>query len=186
MTALARKNGRMAAMMALIAVGMVGMAFAAVPLYDMFCRVTGFAGTTMRTDAAEAAAVQPVAGKSVSVRFDSNVSRDLAWQFRPTETHRVVQIGARNMAVYTAKNLSTRPLTGTATFNVTPLQAGQYFHKVQCFCFEEQTLAAGQQVQMPIVYYVDPKILDDPTIGNISEITLSYTFYPVERPQSGS
>ena len=186
MTTLARRNGRVAASMALLVAAMVGLAFAAVPLYRLFCQVTGFAGTTMRAAETAAAAVRPVPGESVSVRFDANVSRELSWQFRPTETHRVVQIGSRNMAVYTARNMSTRPLTGTATFNVTPVQAGQYFSKVQCFCFQEQTLAPGQQVQMPVVYFVDPKILEDPATRDISEITLSYTFYPVEQPGAGS
>lgn len=168
------------------AVSMVGVSFAAVPLYRIFCQVTGFGGTTMRVDEAQAATISPVAGKSVSVRFDANVSRNLPWEFRPTETHRTVQIGARNMSVYTAKSLSSEPLMGSATFNVTPVQAGQYFHKVQCFCFTEQTLRPGQQVQMPVVFIVDPRILEDPATKDISEITLSYTFYPVEQPGSGS
>jgi cytochrome c oxidase assembly protein subunit 11 len=185
-TALARKNGRVGALAALLALAMVGMAFAAVPLYRLFCQVTGLGGTTMRVDEASAASVAPVAGKSVRVRFDANISRELTWEFRPVETNRTVPIGARNMAVYTAKNMTSQPLTGTATFNVTPVQAGQYFAKIQCFCFEEQTLAPGQQVQMPVVYYVDPAILKDPAARDITEITLSYTFYPVEQGKAGS
>lgn len=181
-----RGNRRTGLLMGLLAIGMVGLSFAAVPLYRIFCQVTGFGGTTMRVDEAQAATVRPVAGKSISVRFDGNVSRDLAWDFKPTESHRTVQIGSRNMSVYSAKSLSTRPLTGTATFNVTPAQAGQYFHKVQCFCFTEQLLRPGQQVQMPVVFYVDPRILDDPNTRDISEITLSYTFYPVEQPGADS
>jgi cytochrome c oxidase assembly protein subunit 11 len=179
---LARKNGRVAALAALLVVAMIGLSFAAVPLYRIFCQVTGLGGTTMRATETAAAMVKPVAGKSVSVRFDANVSRDLMWEFKPTETQRTVPIGARNMSVYTAQNRSRRPLTGTATFNVTPVQAGQYFSKVQCFCFQEQTLQPGQEVQMPVVFYVDPKILDDPAARDITEITLSYTFYPVEQP----
>jgi cytochrome c oxidase assembly protein subunit 11 len=185
-TTLARKNGRVAALAGLLAVAMVGLAFAAVPLYRLFCQVTGLGGTTMRVEESAAAAVKPVPGKSVSVRFDANTSRDLMWEFRPVETQRTVPIGQRSMAVYTAKNVSRRPLTGTATFNVTPTQAGKYFSKVQCFCFQEQILQPGQQVQMPVVFYVDPKILDDPSARDISEITLSYTFYPVEQPGTGS
>jgi len=186
MTTLARKNGRVALMAALLAVGMVGLAFAAVPLYRIFCQVTGLGGTTMRADEAAAAAVKPVPGKSVSIRFDANISRDLYWQFRPTETQRTVPIGARSMSVYTARNQSSEPLTGTATFNVTPAQAGKYFNKVDCFCFQEQTLRPGEQVQMPVVFFVDPKILHDPAAREITEITLSYTFYPVERAGAGS
>jgi cytochrome c oxidase assembly protein subunit 11 len=183
---LARKNGRVAALAALLVVAMVGLAFAAVPLYRIFCQVTGLGGTTMRATETAAAMVKPVAGKSVSVRFDANISRDLQWEFKPTETQRTVPIGARNISIYTARNTTRRPLTGTATFNVTPVQAGQYFSKVQCFCFQEQTLQPGQEVQMPVVFYVDPKILDDPSARDITEITLSYTFYPVEQPGSGS
>jgi cytochrome c oxidase assembly protein subunit 11 len=183
---LARKNGRVAALAALLVVAMVGLAFAAVPLYRIFCQVTGLGGTTMRATETAAAMVKPVAGKSVSVRFDANISRDLQWEFKPTETQRTVPIGARNISIYTARNTARRPLTGTATFNVTPVQAGQYFSKVQCFCFQEQTLQPGQEVQMPVVFYVDPKILDDPSARDITEITLSYTFYPVEQPGSGS
>jgi len=186
MTALARKNGRTGFLMAVVALAMVALAFASVPLYRLFCQVTGFAGTTQRVDAATAAAVQPVAGKSMSIRFDANVSRDLVWRFRPVETHRTVPIGERNMAIYMARNMSNEPVTGTAVFNVTPTQAGQYFNKIQCFCFTEQTLQPGQEVQMPVVFYVDPAIARDPATSDIREITLSYTFYPVERPGSGS
>lgn len=183
---LARRNGRVAAMAALLVAAMVGLAFAAVPLYRIFCQVTGLGGTTMRADETAAAMVRPVPGKSVSIRFDANVARDLVWDFKPTETQRTVPIGSRNMSVYTARNMTARPLTGTATFNVTPVQAGQYFSKVQCFCFQEQTLQPGQEVQMPVVFFVDPRILEDPATRDISEITLSYTFYPVEQPGSGS
>ena len=185
-TGLARKNGRVAALAALLVAAMVGLAFASVPLYRIFCQVTGLGGTTMRADEQVAAMVKPVPGKSVSIRFDANTSRDLLWEFKPTETQRTVPIGGRNMTAYTAKNTSRRPLTGTATFNVTPVQAGQYFSKIQCFCFTEQTLQPGQEVQMPVVFYVDPRILDDPAARDITEITLSYTFYPVEQPGSGS
>jgi cytochrome c oxidase assembly protein subunit 11 len=186
MTTLAQKNGRTAGLAALLVLAMVGLAFASVPLYRIFCQVTGLGGTTMRADATAAAAVRPVAGRSVSVRFDANVSRDLMWRFDPVDTQRTVPIGSRNMALYRARNISTRPLTGTATFNVTPVQAGRYFSKIQCFCFTEQTLQPGQEMQMPVIFYVDPAILDDPAARDISEITLSYTFYPVEQPGAGS
>jgi cytochrome c oxidase assembly protein subunit 11 len=114
----------------------------------------------------------------MSIRFDSNVNSALPWEFRPeTRTDRV-SVGARDMAVYIAKNLSDKPVTGTATFNVTPVQAGKYFSKIQCFCFTEQLLQPGQEMRMPVLYYVDPAILDDPDARDIKEITLSYTFYP--------
>jgi cytochrome c oxidase assembly protein subunit 11 len=183
MTSLAQKNGRTAAIAALIVVAMVGLAYASVPLYRMFCQVTGFGGTTQMRIGAEAPGA---VGRLISVRFDANVSPALGWEFKPVDTHRRVAIGARNIALYTARNRTNRPLVGTATFNVTPTQAGQYFTKVQCFCFTEQRLEPGQEVRMPVVYYVDPAILNDPNARDISEITLSYTFYPVDQPQSGS
>ena len=181
--AAARRNGRTAALAALLVLFMVGLAFASVPLYRVFCQVTGFAGTTQR---AEAGAVPGTVGRMIGVRFDANTSSALPWTFEPVDTHRRVAIGARNIAVYAARNLSDRPVTGTATFNVTPAQAGQYFTKIQCFCFTEQTLTPGEEVRMPVVYFVDPAILDDPDARDISEITLSYTFYPVDQPEAGS
>ena len=184
MTTLARRNGRTALLAALVVAAMTGLAFASVPLYRLFCQVTGFDGTTMR--AAEDAAPGAVAGTSVAVRFDANVARALPWQFKPERTVETVAIGERDMAFYTAKNLSARPVTGTATFNVTPVQAGKYFTKIQCFCFNEQTLQPGEEVRMPVVFYVDPAILDDPDARKISEITLSYTFFPVDQPKAGS
>lgn len=178
MSSLAQKNGRTARMMALVAIGMVGLAFASVPLYRLFCQVTGFGGTTqMRVGTA---APGEVVGKIINVRFDANTNSALPWRFLPEQHTERTAIGARKMAFYEAENLSDKPVTGTATFNVTPVQAGQYFAKIQCFCFTEQTLQPGQSIRMPVVYYVDPKILDDPDASKISEITLSYTFYPVD------
>jgi cytochrome c oxidase assembly protein subunit 11 len=172
-------NGKLrtAGALTLLAAGMLGLGYAAVPLYDLFCRVTGFGGTTQRVDASVASRVN-VTSSSMSIRFDSNVNSALPWEFRPeTRTDRV-SVGARDMAVYIAKNLSDKPVTGTATFNVTPVQAGKYFSKIQCFCFTEQLLQPGQEMRMPVLYYVDPAILDDPDARDIKEITLSYTFYP--------
>lgn len=176
MTDVARKNGRTAAVFALIVVAMVGLAFASVPLYRVFCQVTGFAGTTQRSEAAPG----EVVGKIISVRFDSNTATSLPWEFKPEKHVQRVAIGARQMAFFTARNLSDKPITGTATFNVTPNQAGPFFSKIQCFCFTEQTLKPGEEVRMPVVFYVDPKILDTPNGRDINEITLSYTFYPVD------
>ncbi len=155
---------------------MLGLGFASVPLYRLFCQVTGFAGTTQRVDEAQAATVA-VSGKTISIRFDANVERGMPWHFKPTQTTDTVSIGARDMTVYTARNLSDQPVTGMATFNVEPEQAGKYFNKVQCFCFNEQTLKPGEEVRMPVLYYVDPKILDDPDTRDIEQITLSYTFH---------
>ena len=176
MTALAQKNGRTAALAALLVAAMVGLAFASVPLYRLFCQVTGFGGTPLRADEVSTQAT----GKLVNVRFDANTNSALPWQFKPERSLERVAVGARKMAFYTARNLGDKPVTGTATFNVTPAQAGQYFTKIQCFCFQEQTLKPGEEVRMPVIYFVDPKILEDRDASRISEITLSYTFYPVD------
>jgi cytochrome c oxidase assembly protein subunit 11 len=179
-----RSNAKTGLMAAAIAVGMVGMGFAAVPLYRIFCQVTGFGGTTMRVSEAQAATIAPTS-KTIVIRFDAN-QRGLPWDFKPERPTDTVTIGAQDMSVFLAKNHSNEDVTGTATFNVTPAQAGQYFSKIQCFCFTEQTLKAGQQVRMPVLYYVDPKILTDPETKDIEEITLSYTFYPVDQQGKGS
>jgi cytochrome c oxidase assembly protein subunit 11 len=176
MTELARRNGRTAGLAALLVLAMVGLAFASVPLYRLFCQVTGIDGTTQRASEAPG----PIAGKEVAVRFDANIAPALPWRFSPERGREIVTIGEREMAFYTAKNLSARPVKGTATFNVTPVQAGKYFSKIQCFCFNEQILKPGEEVRMPVVYFVDPRILEDSDTKSISEITLSYTFYPVD------
>jgi len=177
------RNTRTALLAFGLVFAMVGVAYASVPLYRMFCQVTGFAGTPQR---ATTDSVPGDAGHMISIRFDANHSSSLPWRFEPVDTHRNVAIGARNIALFTARNLSDHEVTGTATFNVTPSQAGQYFTKIQCFSFTEQRLSPGQEVQMPVVFYVDPKILEDPDARDISEITLSYTFYPVDQRPSGS
>jgi cytochrome c oxidase assembly protein subunit 11 len=174
---------RTAALAFLLAFGMVGLAYASVPLYRAFCQATGFAGTPR---IAPGGAAPGASSRMISIRFDANHSPALPWRFEPVDARRDVAIGARSIALFTARNLSDHDVTGTATFNVTPSQAGQYFTKIQCFCFTEQRLTAGQEVQMPVVFYVDPAILDDPDARDISEITLSYTFYPVDRRPSGS
>ncbi|MFN3946261.1 MAG: cytochrome c oxidase assembly protein [Allosphingosinicella sp.] len=183
MSAVAQKNGRTAAMMALIVLAMIGLAFASVPLYRLFCQVTGFGGTTRMAMGTEAPGA---VGERVSVRFDATTAPALPWRFRPEETSRTVVIGERNIAFYTAKNLTARPVAGTATFNVTPVSAGKYFSKIQCFCFTEQVLQPGEEMRMPVIFYVDPKLLDDADTKAISEITLSYTFYPMDQQPSGS
>ena len=178
-------NLRVALLAGSVAVSMVGVGFAAVPLYRIFCEVTGFGGTTMRVDAAVAATVSATQ-KPIVIRFDANHRGDLPWEFKPERPTDTVSIGAKDMAIFIAKNLSDQPVTGTATFNVTPELAGKYFNKIQCFCFTEQTLKPGQQVRMPVLFYVDPKIITDPDTKDIEEITLSYTFYPVDPQGKGS
>jgi cytochrome c oxidase assembly protein subunit 11 len=173
-TALAQnRNTKTALLMALIVAAMIGLAFASVPLFRIFCEATGFAGTPQRADKAPGA----VAGQ-VGVRFDANVHPGLPWRFEPEQTTVRVKPGARTQIFYRAQNLSAKTITGQAVFNVSPDQVGKYFKKIQCFCFTEQTLKAGEAKDMPVVFFVDPQITKDPDTRDIDEITLSYTFYP--------
>ena len=175
MTTLAERNRRTGLIMAALVAAMVGLAFASVPLYRIFCQVTGFGGTPVRSEEAPGA----VAGQ-IGVRFDANIEPSLPWRFEPVQETIRIHPGARTQILYRATNLVARPTTGRAIFNVTPLKAGQYFSKIECFCFTEQTLRGGQTVDMPVVFYVDPRIRDDEATRDIDEITLSYRFYPVE------
>ncbi|HEX4738489.1 MAG TPA: cytochrome c oxidase assembly protein [Allosphingosinicella sp.] len=175
------RNRRTAAIMSVLVLAMVGLAFASVPLYRVFCQVTGFNGTTQRANTAPG----PIPGKQVSIRFDANVSPTLPWRFEPEKNTQIVTIGEREMAVFDAQNLSARTITGSAAFNVSPPQAGKYFKKIQCFCFTQQTLKPGEVARMPVIFFVDPKFLKDPDANDISEITLSYTFYPSDQAGSG-
>ncbi len=180
-----RANRRTALIAALAALAMLGLGFASVPLYRLFCQVTGYGGTTQRASEAEAATISQAAqgqGRQISIRFDSNVGNGIPWAFYPEKKHVSVGVGGKSMAIFIAKNLSDKPVTGRAVFNVTPEQAGPYFTKIECFCFTEQTLQPGQEVRMPVLFYVDKKFLDDPDDKDVQEITLSYTFYPVEKP----
>jgi cytochrome c oxidase assembly protein subunit 11 len=161
-----------------LAVSMVGVGYAAVPLYSLFCQVTGFGGTTQKAIGDAPGAV--TSGKTIAIRFDANHSPELPWEFEPEQPVERIAVGARDMTFYSAKNLANYPVKGIATYNVTPTQAGKYFNKIQCFCFNEQTLAPGKQVRMPVLFFVDPAILTDPGTMDIEEITLSYTFYPVD------
>ena len=179
-----RRNRRTMLTMAGVGLSMLALGFASVPLYRIFCEQTGFGGTTKRADAN--VQVQEVAGHTMSIRFDSNVQPGMPWQFYPEHRTDTVTVGRKDMAIFIAKNMSDKPVTGTASFNVTPSQAGAYFTKIQCFCFTEQTLQPGQEVRMPVLYFVDPKILDDADNKDTQQITLSYTFYPVEPGKKAS
>jgi cytochrome c oxidase assembly protein subunit 11 len=179
------KNRRVGLIMVLVALAMLGLGFAAVPLYRLFCQVTGFAGTTQRAteaQAVDAAAMAKSAGApTISVRFDADVERGMPWKFVPLQTTQTIQIGERSMALFLAQNNSDKPVTGSATFNVVPEQTGIYFHKIQCFCFTQQTLQPHEAVRMPVIYYVDPKIMNDADTSDIQQITLSYTFHEVKK-----
>lgn len=170
------RNTRVGLIAGAMALAMLGLGYAAVPLYKMFCQVTGFGGTTQRSETGVAPGA--VVGKLINVRFDANVSPALPWAFTPEQHIARVAIGARQMAFFNATNNSDKPVTGTASFNVTPEQAGAYFTKIQCFCFTQQTLKPGETIRMPVIYYVDPAILQDKDARNLNEITLSYTFFP--------
>jgi len=154
---------------------MGGLGYASVPLYRLFCQATGLNGTTQR-----AATAPGAVGTRVTVDFDTNVSRKLPWRFVPEDRSKGVIVGARNIAFFEATNRSDKQVTGAATFNVSPAQAGKYFTKIQCFCFNEQTLKPGETVRMPVIFFVDPKMLADPDAKDVDTITLSYTFYPVD------
>lgn len=169
-----RQHRTVAIVCGLIAAGMVGMSYAAVPLYRMFCQVTGYGGTTQ----VAVALPEKVLDKTIVMRFDANVSRDLPWKFEPVTRKFDLRIGENRIAKYRATNLSDKTLTGTATFNVSPEAAGIHFNKIECFCFTEQTLKPGETVEMPVSFFVDPAIVDDPNASYISQLTLSYTFYP--------
>lgn len=178
-----RRNAKVGMLAILGALAMLGLGYAAVPLYNLFCRVTGFAGTTQVASETEAAkAALAATGKTISIRFDASTANNMPWDFAPVQSTHTIKIGQRDLASYTARNTSSLPVTGNATFNVEPAQAGKYFNKIQCFCFTEQTLEPGQEVNMPVLYYVDPAILDDEVIGDIEQITLSYTFHRAKEP----
>ncbi len=177
-----RKNLRVAAIAGSAVIGMLGLAYASVPLYSMFCAATGFGGTTQRAVAAPEAPT----GKFITIRFDANTAASLGWNFHPAQPVMKVRIGEQNLAHYSATNTSAKTLTGTASFNVTPVEAGAYFNKIECFCFTEQTLKPGETADLPVDFFVDPAILDDPDSKSISEITLSYTFFPVDKPDAVS
>lgn len=157
---------------------MVGASYAAVPFYDWFCRATGFNGTTQVSSSAPASSLE----RRIAVRFDSNVGPGLPWKFAPEQTEISVKIGEVVTAYYTVTNQAARPTAGVAAYNVAPLTAGAFFQKINCFCFNEQTLAAGETREMAVVFYVDPALVADRDYDELNTITLSYTFYPAKDP----
>jgi cytochrome c oxidase assembly protein subunit 11 len=179
-TIIAARHRRVALWCAAVAVAMVGLAYASVPLYRLFCQVTGYGGTTQKVSKPS----DTVLDSAVTVRFDANVGRGLSWTFEPVERRVDVKLGETTLALYRATNTSGRPMTGMATFNVAPEVAGIYFNKLVCFCFKEQRLEPGQSVEMPVSFFVDPAIVNDKDAGKVSQITLSYTFYPADDPKA--
>ena len=160
--------------------GMVGMAYAAVPLYELFCQVTGYGGTTQRVTQYS----DTVLDREITIRFDANTSGGLPWQFMPVQRDTTIRIGETTQVAYEAKNVFSRPTAGRASFNVSPQRAGAYFMKVECFCFTDTTLEPGATMEMPVVFYVDPAIVDVPELKDLKTITLSYTFFPLSEGAS--
>jgi cytochrome c oxidase assembly protein subunit 11 len=167
------RNARLAWSLAAAVGGMLALAYAASPLYDMFCRATGFGGTPQVAQAGE----RPILSRTVNVRFDSNVDANLPWRFTPLEREVKVKLGEERLVHYRVTNVSQRPIVGTSTYNVTPETAGAWFNKLQCFCFTEQLLLPGQSMDMPVVFFVDPEMDKDRRYDNVRTITLSYTFF---------
>jgi len=169
----ARRNGTVAGVLAAVIVGMVGMSFAAIPLYRVFCQATGYGGTPKIGPAASPGAT----GQMITVRFNADTYPDLPWHFAPVQSQVRVNLGAEQLAFYEARNESAFPVTGVATYTVTPDKAAKYFHKTACFCFNAQTLAPNQDIQFPLSFWVDPAIATDPDTADVNTVTLSYTFF---------
>lgn len=180
---MARRNLRVGLMAFAGALAMLGLGYASVPLYRLFCQVTGFGGTTMVASESQAQrAAASATGRTISIRFDGSTAVGMPWTFQPSQATDTITIGERDIATYVARNNSDKPITGMATFNVAPEQAGKYFNKIQCFCFTQQTLQPGQEVVMPVLYFVDPAMLEDPNMKGVEQITLSYTFHRSQEP----
>jgi cytochrome c oxidase assembly protein subunit 11 len=179
------RNGRVALVLSGVAAGMAGLSFASVPLYKLFCQVTGYGGTTQRAERDAGRVIDRV----ITVRFNADTARDLPWAFRPVARQIEVRVGETQLAFYSASNRSSETITGTATFNVTPAKAGLYFDKIDCFCFTEQTLKPGESAELPVSFFIDPAIRDDKNLDEVKTITLSYTFFRAragEAPRTSS
>jgi len=159
-----------------IVAGMTALSFAAVPLYDLFCRVTGYGGTTQQA----AETTGEIVDRVIRIRFDASVNSGLQWEFQPVHRELSMRIGDSAVAFYRARNVADTPIVGAAAFNVTPLKVGKYFNKIECFCFTEQKLEPGKSIDMPVTFFVDPEIVNDPNLDDVKLITLSYTFFEVE------
>ena len=179
---LAQRNKKMLFGLSAVVVIMITLAFASVPFYDWFCRVTGFAGTTLTADTESTIIID----REIKIRFDGSVDRALAWEFKPVQKEMNVKIGEMGLAFYEAYNPTSEPIMGTASYNVFPFSAGSFFTKIDCFCFEEQLLAPGERVQMPVSFYINPDIENDRDGKFINQITLSYTFYQQEIVESAA
>jgi cytochrome c oxidase assembly protein subunit 11 len=175
---LGERNATIAVYFLALAVGVAGLSYAAVPLYKVFCQATGFGGTTQTATAEQFKGMKPVPGaRRITVYFNADTSASMPWRFVPQQKAVRVVPGETALAFYTATNPTSAPVTGVSTYNITPMRAALYFHKIQCFCFEEQRLKAGEEIDMPVFFYIDPKFLEDPNMANVESLTLSYTFF---------
>lgn len=174
-----KNNSRVVAMCVGMVLGMGGLAYASVPLYELFCQVTGYGGTTQQVDA-EAAAGVGVIDRDINVRFDANTASVLNWDFAPEERQVTLKMGEQMIINYVAKNLSDKPIVGMASFNVTPQAAGVFFHKIECFCFTDTYIEPGGTLNMPVTFYIDPEMDQEKAMKALNTITLSYTFYESE------
>lgn len=165
-----------------VVITMGALAWASVPFYDWFCRVTGFGGVTNTADAGS----DVVLDETIVVRFDASKDRDMDWEFKPVQREMTLRIGETGLAFYEAYNPTDRAIAGSASYNVAPYEAGVFFAKIDCFCFEEQVLQPGERVQMPVTFYVDPEIVTDREGQFVHSITLSYTFYEIDLPQEAA
>ena len=178
-TQIQKKNTKLATLLIIAGVLMLGLGFASKPLYDTFCRVTGYGGTPKVNQGAVVENDAQI-NREVTVFFDSNIDKSLAWSFDPEQVKTTVKIGESSLAFYKVKNLANYPVTGTATFNVTPIKAAPFFVKTECFCFTEQTLVPGEEVSFPVIFHIDEQIMEDKRYDDIKDITLSYTFFETE------
>jgi cytochrome c oxidase assembly protein subunit 11 len=168
-----QRNLRMLMVLVGVVAGMTGLSYASVPLYRLFCQVTGFGGTPQRADVAPT----EISDRTVRVTFTADVASGLGWRFQPMQRQIELRVGENKLAFYSAENMESKPVTGRATFNVSPEMFGPYFTKIECFCFTEQTLQPGQRVEMPVSFFIDPAMLDDLQLKKINDVTLSYTFF---------
>jgi len=172
------KNQKTLLTVLLVVAGMIGLAFASVPLYDVFCRVTGFGGTPLISESAPSE--DEIIDREITVYFNTDTDPNLDWSFRPEKKKITLKIGEQRLINFIAENTSDTSITGTAVYNVLPLKLGAYFHKTQCFCFDRQTLTPGQRMNMPVVFYIDPKIVENQNLDDVSTVTLSYSFFKAD------
>ena len=172
------KNTKTLLSVLLIAAAMVGLAFASVPLYNLFCRVTGFGGTTQVSESAPSE--DQILDREITINFNGDTNRNLNWSFKPDKRNVKLKVGQQGFISFKATNNDSEAVAGTAVYNVTPPKAGQYFHKTQCFCFDSQVLEPKQEMDMPVVFYIDPSIADDQNMDDVKTITLSYSFFKAD------